>query len=156
MRIPFYECSTLNVALYFKTEGVQVNTKNQVTYFTSLYFLPRNLQLIIITTFVYHRYWQQAFSIVINTFRQNFLFLSNDLYFKTEGVQVNTKNHVTYFTSPYFLSRNLQLIIFTTLVCHRNWQQAFSMSSINSDKIIYFCHKSSTINSLGKFLSFST
>ena len=54
MRIPFYECSTLNVALYFKTERVPVNTKNQVTYFTSLYFLLRNLQLIIITTLVCH------------------------------------------------------------------------------------------------------
>ena len=122
MRIPFYECSILNVALYFKTKGVQVNTKNQVTYFTSPYFLPQNLQLILITTLVCHRYWQQAFSIVINTFRQNYLFLSNDLYLKIEGVQVNTKNQVTYFTSPYFLPRNLQLIINTTLVCHCYWQ----------------------------------
>ena len=46
MRIPFSECSTLNV----------VNTKNQVTYFTCPYFLPQNLQLIFITTLVFHRY----------------------------------------------------------------------------------------------------
>ena len=65
------------------------------------------MQLIIITTLVRYRYGQQAFSIVINTFRQNYLFLSNDLYLKTEGLQINTKNHVTYFTSPYFLPRNL-------------------------------------------------